>query len=177
MVKSLLFLSGVFLSVESLAFDCNFVSGDSLCGVSINDTQSKYVDKLGKPDGIIEMGTGRQGLLYGQRILLIFKDQRLWEIHAWSYNSNYEFWGYVRNKESRYDMRLVIDGESLWENTRKSAQTKLKKFKTVDGDQFSEVRELPNGSIFVLYQPTFEVDTNPNDWNTYQTSHIKISLH
>lgn len=171
------FICFALFSTSSFAFDCNFVAGKSLCGVPLSAAKPKYIDALGEPDGIIEMGKGRQGLVYGQRMLLMFNDQHLWEIHAWTYNSNFEFWGYIRNHETRHEMKLLIGGESLWGKTRKNAQPLLAKFATLAGDQFSEIRETHDGSIFVFYQPTLEVDTAPNDWNSYQTNHVKISMH
>lgn len=175
-MRSILIFLSLLAAAQGFAADCNYIPKTSVCGVPIDSNIATFEKTLGAPDGTINMGKDRVGLLYGQKTLLVFWRDKLWQIHAWENNSNIDFWSFVRNSEDRINSRFIIAGWGPWGLSRAECRNYLNQFKTIDGDQFSEVMQLPDATLSVLYEPTFEVRVDPNDWQKYKIKHLIIQL-
>ena len=163
------------LCVASMSYaqDCILIPSISLCGVPITATRTQFVKVLGNPDGLINMGPDRVGLLYGQRLILIFWHEKLWQTHAWETHSNIDFWSYVRNQEVRNSLRLKFKNWSPWGLSRKEIAQNAKTLPVVDEDEYSEIRRADKDTLSVYYKPTA---INMDDPNIYQVDHIKVTF-
>jgi hypothetical protein len=176
LMRSILILLSLFAAARVFAVDCNYIPKSSVCGVPIESNLSSFEKTLGAPDGTINMGKDRVGLLYGQKTLLVFWHNRLWQVHAWETNSNMDFWSYVRNSEDRVNSRFKIADWSPWGLSRADCGGNLNQYKSIDGDQFGEIKQLPGATLSIFYEPTFKVNVDPNDWQKYTVKHLKIEF-
>jgi hypothetical protein len=80
----------------------------SAFGLPLSATKKEYIEKLGSPDGEIKMGIGRVGLLYGQNLMLIFWNNKLWEVQIWE-GKPIDALGYVRNGREKTPIKIIIN--------------------------------------------------------------------
>lgn len=162
--------------ISVFAKDCVLVPDLSLCGVPLNAAMNTFVKAIGKPDGSINMGPDRLGLLYGQKLMLIFWHNKIWQVHSWETNPNIDFWDYVRNKAPYEPFVLKINELNPWGLTRKQLGIKAKNLPVLDEDQFSEIRTAVKTQIAIFYAPTWNASDNPEDWGAYPVNHIRVSF-
>jgi hypothetical protein len=161
------------------AADCLFVPGKSLCGLSLSATRQQFTAALGAPDGELRMGSHRTGYFYGQRLILIFSNDRLVEADAWETNPNVDFWYEVSNGVGRDSMRLVFPSWSPWGITRGDFAKHNKEFPIEDADESVENRTAPSVAMTVFYDYCYRPDRecgNTNDYDTFQVNRIKLSF-
>jgi len=169
----------MFAQANAWADDCVFVPAKSVCGVSIKSSRKQFLQKLGEPDGQISMGKNKIGYFYGQRILIIFEKEKLWEIDGWETNPNIDFWNYVSNHPNRDSMKLVFTEWNPWGLTRKDVEVHENEFPLIDADGFTEFRKAGKSSLAIYYDPFYSAksDQRCEDAETYQVNRITISFH
>jgi len=177
-IKTLIVTLMLFISTLAAAEDCIFIPGKTLCGVSIKSSSEQFINTLGEPDGKINMGPARVGLVYGPKLLLIFSSNKLYEVHSWETNSNIDFWEYVRNSKSATSKRLIFNNWSPWGMSRKQMELHEKEFPLVDADQFVEHRKAEKANMTIFYSPFYNPQNPPitdlNEWALYKVQHISI---
>ena len=176
-VLFILFL--ICTQISAWADDCIFVPDKTVCGVSIKSSRKQFLHKLGEPDGKISMGKNKIGYFYGQRILIIFEKEELWEIDGWEINPNIDFWNYVSNHPNRDSMKLVFTEWNPWGLTRKDVEVHENEFPLIDADGFTEFRKAGKSSLAIFYDPFYSAksDQRCEDAGTYQVNRITISFH
>lgn len=176
MKKTLLVTALCVAPILAIARDCVLIPGASFCAVPLTATQADFVKSIGQPDGSINMGPDRVGLVYGQRLMVIFWRNKLWQVHAWETNSNMDFWEYIRNKPPYDPLILRFKEFSPWGLTRKEFELKAKNFKSIDGDGLSDIRLINRTLISTYYSPTWDAKDNIEDWASYRVHYLKVEF-
>ena len=137
----LIILITVICNINAGAEEYQVLLGERAFGISIKSETEDYIKVLGNPDGTINMGKDRVGLIYGQKLLLIFWENKLWEIVAWN-NPPIHAMGYIYNGMYPNKYLVVINGKikpgMLRKNVSNAIKTILSKneYQDITADEF-----------------------------------------
>ena len=130
----LLILLTLLCSMDANAEEYKILLGEKAFGVSLTSPMNDYIKVLGKPDGTINMGKDRVGMMFGQKLLVIFWGNKLWEIVAWSKPPIHAF-GYIRNGQDQNKFNIIIDGGIKLGMLRNKVSNAISAIKSKDKDQ------------------------------------------
>ena len=148
-------LVSVFICL--LVFKANPIFGYSLnlkgeiaFGLKLSSTIDSYVKILGDPDGIIEMGKNRMGYIYGQKMVLIFWNNKLWQIEMWG-EPPIEAFTYIQNINKNKPTNIQLDFGIKTGMTRKEFRNIVPSHFIADGDEFSDLLSFNKTTVFLKY--------------------------
>lgn len=144
------------LPLVAFSKECLVIPAVSVCGIPLKAPQAAFEKELGEPDGRINMGKDRVGLLYGPNFMVIFSRGKLWEIHNWSrptIRDATNWFNYVGLNRADRDTQVVFQGWNPWDVSAPTERMRavLSKMPPVSGDEYSDFRRIKGGSVFILY--------------------------
>jgi hypothetical protein len=157
----LLILLASLCSMDASAEEYKVLLGKKAFGVSLTSPMNDYIKILGKPDGTISMGKDRVGMMFGQKLLVIFWGNKLWEIVAWNKPPIHAF-GYIRNGQDQDKFNIIIDGSIKPGMLRKKASGAISVIKSKDKDQ--EVEGDEYGVAFSNNNTTVNLGFEYQNW-------------
>jgi len=146
--KALIFqlLLTMLFAFDASATEYKIILGKGAFGIPLRSQMKEYVNVLGNPDGTINMGKDRIGLIYGQKLLLIFWKNKLWEIVVWNEPPIHAF-GYVRNGKDRDLFQIVLENNIRVNILRNNVMETINHLKLKDKD--SDIEEDEYGAAFI----------------------------
>jgi hypothetical protein len=145
----------LFLPLDALAQAASYdiTPGKTVLGLKPSSSEAQFRALLGEPDGFIRMSPDRHALLYGQRMMLIFWRDALWQARTWDVPRLAPELGqgwlrYIRPREPQVTFS-VMQGLRIGES-RESLQALAREFQ-VDGDETSDLFKVGDMEIFVGY--------------------------
>lgn len=137
-------------ALPALANDCSFVPDTSLCGLPLDAGRARFDAVLGPPDGTLQMGPQRTGLLYGQHLLLVFEDNRVIAAHSWE-QAEPSFLAQVGTPRAT-PLRLTLGSFSPWSRSRQQIDLALENRPSVAADRYTQTRVLGRSRLQIRYQ-------------------------
>lgn len=175
MLRCLILFLLLVSSALAQAEDCPFVPGKSLCGLPLDAGRARFEALFGEPDGVLQLGPQRTGLLYGQGFLIIFGGDRAQEVHSWA-RTNLEFFAQVRNGREQHPLRLTLGEFVPWSRSRQQVDLVLQRQPPVAEDEFSEVRVFGADQLKIFYA---SASTDPHKLGNraeYQVERLQLLL-
>lgn len=156
LLKTLLVLLCLAITPLTLADERLMVqTGREVFGLFPTGTPDAFIKRLGAPTARIALRNGREGLLYGNSMLLVFAGEVLQEVRCWKLESFTEdlFLGWLQAIEHQGPaMEFGVD-DQLWLGQNREAVTPLLVGLEGSGDERSDL-VLKNGSqLWLGYAP------------------------
>lgn len=160
-------------SAATFSKDCIIVPAVSLCGVPIKAPQAAFEKAFGEPDGRINMGKDRVGLLYGINFVVIYWHGRIWEVQNWTRPETgpTDWIGYVGFGRKDRETRVHFPRWNPWEEPSPKDKDARRDMPTVDGDEYSDVKKIRGGTAFFLFDAQ---DTHKRERS--RVTYIKVNF-
>lgn len=130
-------------------------TGREVFGLFPTATPDAFIKRLGAPTARIALRNGREGLLYGNSMLLVFAGEVLQEVRCWKLETFTEdlFLGWLQAVEYQGPAREFGVDDQLWLGQNREAVTPLLVGLEGSGDERSDL-VLKNGSqVWLGYAP------------------------
>lgn len=157
-------------AVPALASPCSFEPDTSLCGLPLNAGQARFDAVLGPPDGVLQMGRQRTGLLYGQHLLLVFEEDRVVQVHSWE-RADPDFLSQVGTPRPA-PLRLTLGAFSPWSRSRQQVGLALENRPPLAADRHTQTRPMGRSRLHIRYQPVAGTD-NPAQ---YRVDYLQLDI-
>lgn len=156
--------------LPALANDCSFVPDSSLCGLPLDAVQARFDAVLGAPDGTLQMGPQRTGLLYGRHLLLVFENDRVVEVHSWE-QAEPAFLAQLGSARSPA-LRLTLGSFNPWSRSRQQIDLALENRPLLAADHHTQTRALGRSHLRIRFQP-HEVGSAPAQ---YRVAYLQLAI-
>jgi hypothetical protein len=166
----------VILAVSGVAQaeDYKISTNKEAFGLPLTSTINDYIKRIGTPDGEIRMGKDRTGLLYGQKLLMIFWNNKLWEIQIWQ-EPPIKAFRYVRNGRENNPINIQIDNGIAVGITRDKFIKIIKDIKDIEGDEAGVIYKKGESIIEVHFTGKYYDNNIIVKGDTQKIDFIKIT--